>query len=66
MGEARCDSVRMPIVFAKTVSQTAMWSEQCQAGQLGSNGHRKAVFPADRSLERAHLTAPREHIMKLN
>ena len=40
--EARCDSVHMPSVFAKTACQSdmAMWSERCQAGQLGSDGRR--------------------------
>lgn len=41
------------------VSQTAMWREQCQAGQPGSQD-------PDRSLERAHLQAPKENLIKLN
>lgn len=51
---------------SQRVSQTAMWREQCQAGQLGSDGHRKTVFPADWSSEGAHLQAPKENVIEMN
>lgn len=46
--------LRQVCLPSQRVSQTAMWSESCQAGQLGSQ-------ETDGSLERARPAAPKEN-----
>lgn len=61
--EARCDSVHMPSVFAKTACQSDGHVDRAVPGRTAWI-RMDTAFPADWSLERVYLQAPKENIMK--